>query len=205
MGPLFLAGGGSTSGDVVRSYLDAVGRDSLIVVFGQVREEPARAESSREWLIENGARFVVLLPFERITPVERSTAEALLAKAGGVWIPGGDQNLLMERFGEEWARTHIGGAVRRGAAYYGTSAGAMLAGDWMIGGNGEDPGTAVYRRGLGLTDWLIDSHYAERRRQARLAWTAERLKITTTVGLNEGEWIEIRDGRIVRRETPKSD
>jgi cyanophycinase len=199
MGPLYLVGGGETPPEVVTAYLESVGRDSLIVVLGQVREEPQRAESSREMLIEAGARHVVLIPFDRFGETELAVTEKLVSQAHGIWIPGGDQGALMDRFGDEWARRVIGGAVRRGAAYFGTSAGAMLASDLMIAGNGSEPGTALIRKGLGLVPWVVDSHYRERNRQARLAWTLRQTGIEEGLGLSEKEWVKIQGGKVTFR------
>jgi cyanophycinase len=195
-GSLFLVGGGSTPQDVVDAFLDKVGRGSLVVVLGQVREEPSRAESSRELLVENGARMAVLIPFDRLDEVKRPVAEKLLSSASGIWVPGGDQNLLLDRFGLDWCRRVIGSAVKNGASYFGTSAGAMLASDLMIAGNAQAPGTTEYRPGLGLWDLVVDSHFRERTRQPRLEWTLRQHPGRRGIGLSEGEWVRVDQGRI---------
>jgi len=193
-GSLYLAGGGDTPDAVVREFLDEVGRDKTILVFGQVKEEPANAESSREWLIEHGARCVILLDFDQITPLHRETTLKLLETAGGIWIPGGDQNLLLDRWGEDWAIRAIGSAVLKGACYYGTSAGAMLASETMIAGNGPEKGTTLYRKGLGLTAFVVESHMNERARLPRLEWTLSQTGRRRAIGLSEGEWVKITQG-----------
>lgn len=191
-GSLFLAGGGDTPDTVVESFLEEAGRDRLILVFGQVKQDPENAESSREWLLEHGAKFVILLDFAFISPLHKASTEKLMSHAGGIWIPGGDQNLLMDRWGEDWASEQIGAAVKRGASYYGTSAGAMLAGKTMIGGNGPQPGTSFYRKGLGLTSFLIESHMRERDRLPRLTWTLDQTGVKSAIGLSEAEWVKVQ-------------
>lgn len=204
-GVLFLAGGGTTPPSVVEAFLNRVGRGRLIVVLGQVREEPPRAESSRELLIESGATMVVLLPFSTPSAIERASAETLLRSCAGIWVPGGDQGLLMDRWGTEWARAEIGGAVRRGASYFGTSAGAMLASDTMISGNGPQAGTALTRPGLALTPVLIDSHYRERNRQARTRHALKATGAKSAIGLSEGEWVMMDGGKVtVGNGTPET-
>lgn len=195
-GTLFLVGGGSTPDSVAEAFLETVGRDKLIVVFGQVREEPANANSSRDWLIEKGAKFVILMDFETITDLHKSSTEKLLAQAGGIWIPGGDQNLMVERWGEDWAAKHLGDAVRRGASYFGTSAGAMLASETMIAGPGPEPNTALYRRGLGLTPFMVESHMRERNREARLRFAMQRTGVKQAIGLSEKEWVKIKGDQV---------
>ncbi len=195
-GTLFLVGGGETPDSVADAFLETVGRDKLILVFGQVREEPANADASRNWLIEKGAKFVILLDFDLITDLHRTATEKLLAQAGGIWIPGGDQNLMVERWGEDWAAQHLGKAVQNGASYFGTSAGAMLASSTMIAGPGPSPGTALYRKGLGLTPYMVESHMRERNRLGRLKYAMERTGSAKAIGLSEGEWVRVKDGRI---------
>lgn len=193
-GSLFLAGGGDTPDAIVTSFLEEAGKDKPILVFGQVKENPGNAESSREWLIEHGAKCVILLDFDQITPLHRETTEKLLQTAGGIWIPGGDQNLLLDRWGEDWAGKAIREAVDRGASYYGTSAGAMLASETMIAGNGDLPGTTIFRKGLGLTSFVVESHMKERKRLPRLEWTLKQSGRTKAIGLSEGEWVKITNG-----------
>lgn len=199
-GTLFLAGGGETPDSVADAFLETVGRDKLIIVFGQVREEPVNANSSRDWLIEKGAKFVILMDFDSITDLHRSATEKLLTQAGGIWIPGGDQNLMVERWGEDWAAKHLGDAVRRGASYFGTSAGAMLASGTMIAGPGPEPGTALYRKGLGLTPYMVESHMRERNRQARLKFAMEKTGVTKAIGLSEGEWVRVNGDQVTTGE-----
>lgn len=193
-GSLYLAGGGDTPDAIVTSFLEEVGRDKPIVVFGQVKESPGNAESSREWLIEHGATCVILLDFDKITPLHRATTEKLLQTAGGIWIPGGDQNLLLDRWGEDWAADAIRRAVQNGACYYGTSAGAMLASETMIAGNGPEKGTTLFRKGLGLTPFVVESHMNERSRLPRLEWTLQQTGRSKAIGLSEGEWVKITKG-----------
>lgn len=191
-GFLFLAGGGSTSDAVRDAFLDEAGRSRTIVVLGQVREDPLRAASSSDWLKEGGAKFVVLIPFARGGKTELAEAERAIAGAAGIWVPGGDQNLLIDRFGLDWSRRVIGGAVARGAAYFGTSAGAMLASDTMIAGNGPAPGTSELRKGLSLVPAVVDSHFRERSREARYLFALKETASTKGIALSEGEWVVVR-------------
>lgn len=197
LGLLFLAGGGTTSTEVADRFLDAAGRERLIVVVGQVRQDPARATSSRDFLIERGARFVVVWPWENPSDDDRLLAEQMLKQAGGVWIPGGDQNLVLDRFGTEWCRRVFREARQRGTSFFGTSAGAMLMSDQMISGYGARHELSEVRQGFGLIEAIVDTHYTERNRETRLRHALQITGAETGIGLDEGEWIVIHpDGTI---------
>lgn len=183
-GPLFLAGGGTTPLPLVREFIRHTGPDGLIVVLGQTREEPVNAESSRELLLENGAKNVIVLTWSRRTPADDRRTQDLLRRAKGIWVPGGDQHLFIQRWSVPFAQSTVKAAWQRGAAYFGTSAGAMITGDWMLPG-GQDPIIS----GLGLVPLVIDTHYRDRDRQTRLALAFRDSNLPSAVGLSEGEWL----------------
>ncbi len=188
-GLLFVCGGGTTPKAVAQEFIKACGPQSLIVVAGQTRSDAAGAEGSREFLIENGARMVVVLPWNEPTEMDRQVAENLIRSCSGVWIPGGSQGRLMNRFGEDWCRRVFQTAHRRGVHFFGTSAGAMLMSDDMISGYGDSHDTAEIRKGFGLTPIIIDSHYLERNRQNRLRDALRQTGRTEGLGLSEGQWV----------------
>jgi cyanophycinase len=193
--PLFVVGGGETPAAAVDAFLDAAGREGPIIVVGQVREEPARAQASVEWLQERGAKSVILWSAESPDDEDRRQAASDLARAKGIYIPGGDQNLVLDRWGTDWIRSAFGDAHRRGLTFFGTSAGAMLMSDRMIAGYGPEHFIAETRIGIGLTTLIIDTHYAERNRQGRLAYAEARFRMKG-LGLNESQWSVIEGGRV---------
>lgn len=195
-GGLWLVGGGSTPVEVVREFVaESGGGAELIVVLSQMREEPWRGAGSVELLAEHGARNVLLLSFVEIGEQERAVAAEAIGRARGVWLPGGDQELFMERWGAAW----LGGLLRRrvaeGLNVFGTSAGAMaMSGPMMIAGPGDREGTVSLKPGLGLTAFLVDTHYRERGREPRLADGVRRSGVSGALGLSEGEWVVLRGG-----------
>ncbi len=194
-GPLFVVGGGDTPAAAVDAFLSAAGAAGPIIVVGQVREEPARAASSVQWLQERGAARVILWDAAEPGPADRLRAEAELRAASGVYIPGGNQSLVLDRWGADWCRTHFGLAHRRGAPFFGTSAGAMLMSRRMISGYGTEHHISETRPGFGLTELIIDTHYRERTRQGRLAH-ATRLWSAPGLGLSESEWRVVHGGKV---------
>ncbi len=187
-----LVGGGSTTPAIVDRFFGLIGgKDQPILVLPMVRAEPLETGAgSVEMLKERGATNVTIWLKSSPSPSEsRDLARQLLA-VKGVWIPGGNQNLLMERLGVEWVQKAFASARARGVSFFGTSAGAMLMSDPMIGGN-QDDGKPKKARGAGLVSFTVDTHYRERNRQPRLKFAIDNWpeKPSSGVGLSEGEWI----------------
>lgn len=199
LGSLYLAGGGSTSKELVSSFIrDCGGSESLILVFSQTRVDPANGKSSVEFLRENGAKHVVLIGASEPDESDRKLAADYLKKARGIWIPGGDQKLFPKRWGIEWLRSEFGEALRRGINFYGTSAGAMIMSDPMIAGPGKEPNTVALEPGIGLFPGLVDTHFVARKRQARFEYGLKQVGRQVGIGLDEGEWIVFQSNSIIR-------
>lgn len=198
-GRLFLMGGGETTPDVVNAFIAACGGgDATIVVLSQMREEPWNGAGSVELLAENGARNVTLVSYVEITEKERALTEKILDRADGVWLPGGDQELFMNRWKASWLKPLFGRLVRKGVNFFGTSAGAMMMSDPMIYGPGGEPDTVQIGEGIGLVPFLVDTHFVERNRMARLQNGIEQTSAKKALGLDAGEWVMVRDGKIVQ-------
>lgn len=198
-GKLFLMGGGSTTVEVTRAFIEECGgEDARLVVMAQTREDPARGISSVELLQENGAKNVTLISVDRVSDGDRATAAKELREAQGVWIPGGDQRLFVDRWSPEWLREEFGLALKRGTNFFGTSAGAMIMSNPMIAGPGETEGTVEIRPGIGLFGGLVDTHYRERNREARLKDGLKQVGHSRAVGLDAGEWVVVWKGEIVK-------
>jgi cyanophycinase len=189
-----LAGGGTTSNEMVKRFIDlAGGPGAEILVVALTREEPLKAgRGSAELLEENGARQVRVLPYPLPNDLER-----WFERASGFYIPGGDQSRLIERLGARRARELFQSAAKRGAAFFGTSAGAMLMSDPMITGDGRQQGTASTGAGLGLLPILIDTHFVERSRQQRLKHALEVTGARMAIGLDRNEWVVLRGSQLV--------
>ena len=171
------------------------GKDQPILVLPMVRAEPLETgPGSVEMLKERGATNVSIWLNSSPSPTESRDLARQLMAAKGVWIPGGNQNLLMERLGVEWVQKAFAAARSRGVSFFGTSAGAMLMSDPMIGGN-QDDGTPRKARGAGLVPFTVDTHYRERNRLSRLKFALDNWpeKPPSGVGLSEGEWIVWND------------
>ncbi len=185
-----MVGGGSTTPTMVERFLKlAGGKDARILVLPFMREEPeVTGPGSVELLKENGATRVSLATQVPKSLDDKRMLSRQILNSDGLWLPGGNQNLFVERLGLEWCQKVVLAAHQRGIAIFGTSAGAMLMSDPMIGGN-VSAGVPLRARGLGLVPFVVDTHYRERDRQPRLRYAVDEWGSPKGVGLSEGEWL----------------
>src|SRR5688572_28012044 len=122
---------------------------------------------------------------------------ASIRNATGIFVTGGDQVRLMEALRAAECVEPIRDAVRKGAVYAGTSAGASALSQRMIASSTRKKGTdvVVYDEGLGLIpDAIIDQHFGQRRRLTRLI-NAANAHALTGIGIDENTAIVwTRDG-----------
>ena len=160
----------------------AGGRDSRIVIIPSASEEPrARAAHYTRIFGRLGAQKVTTIHAERrnVTAGEREA----LRTASGIFVTGGNQQMLMEHLRATDLVELIRTTVHNGAVYAGTSAGASAASATMIAGSDGD---LVYiDEGLGLIPHvIIDQHFAERSRLPRLK-LAVKWQQMTGMGIDE--------------------
>jgi cyanophycinase len=160
----------------------AGGRTARIVIIPSASEEPrARAAHYTSIFRRLGAHKVTTIHAERriVTDTEREA----LRNATGIFVTGGNQQVLMEHLRATELVEPIRTAVCNGAVYAGTSAGASAASATMIAGSDGD---LVYiDEGLGLIpNLIIDQHFGERGRLPRLK-NAVRWQQLTGVGIDE--------------------
>jgi cyanophycinase len=127
-------------------------------------------------------------------------AVALLDSATGIFLSGGSQLKLSQRFpgtplGEALHRAHD-----RGAVIGGTSAGASIMSQFMIsmGDEGITPRQrhSQLSAGLGLLEGvIIDQHFAQRSRYGRLMSMVAASPNLIGIGIDEDTAIEVRDKR----------
>jgi cyanophycinase len=124
---------------------------------------------------------------------------ALLHGAGAVFISGGGQRLGAAVLLGSLAARDIRARWDEGMTVAGTSAGAALLGEWMLGGgaNDESPSDALsVVRALGfLPGALVDQHLAERGRTPRLV-AAAALKGVTGIGVDENTAAVVRGNSV---------
>lgn len=198
-GAFILAGGGTTTKPMIEKFAQCIGgKDQPVLVLAQTREKPENGKSSVELLEENGFTKVSLIADEKCSEERLKELEVTFEKSKGFWVPGGNQELVIERFGQQWFHNQVSKAIQRGASWFGTSAGAMVVSDPMISGNLPN-GDPKIIPGAGLCDLLIDTHYRTRNRESRMRFAFFRGKYSMAVGLNEGEWIVVKKDLIYEK------
>ncbi len=151
----------------------AGGRDADIVVIPTASQMESTGADYNRMFRELGAAQVEFLPITSRADCEDPRYVAMLERASGIFITGGNQLRLSTILGG----TAIAQAIRRanaqGVVVAGTSAGASIMSEHMIGGGqsnvGPLEGAVTLAPGLGLTNAvIIDQHFTQRNRLGRL-------------------------------------
>ncbi|HKR66135.1 MAG TPA: cyanophycinase, partial [Thermoanaerobaculia bacterium] len=126
----------------------------------------------------------------RVVHAERGVSKddlLLIENASGIFVTGGDQQKLMGHLRNTGCADAIVDAVRSGAVYAGTSAGAAVVSLRMIAASKRRRGQDVieFGEGLGLVPGVIvDQHFSQRRRLTRLISATSTWNLTG-VGIDE--------------------
>ncbi len=123
---------------------------------------------------------------------EQAEAESLaevLSKATAVWISGGDQSRLANRYLGSRVEEEIRGVMRRGGIVGGTSAGSAIVTKIMISGGKLEP---RIDKGLDiLPKAIVDQHFSQRGRQTRLANAVANHPDRIGIGIDESTGLHI--------------
>jgi cyanophycinase len=140
----------------------------------------------------------VVNPEHRLDAAQDEEAVALIDQATGIFMSGGSQLKLSQRF----PGTPLGDALHRahdrGAVVGGTSAGASIMSQFMIS-MGDEGVTPRQRQsqlsaGLGLLEGvIIDQHFGQRSRYGRLMAMVASSPNLIGIGIDEDTAIEVRN------------
>lgn len=197
------------------SELELIGNGCVMAIGGNEDKRAARTSILAAFVERAGGADarIVIVPSASVAPLERAqrymkiftrlgvseiqaihpesgvTAEDLdsIRDATGIFVTGGDQVRLMEALRAADCVEPIRLAVRKGAVYAGTSAGASAVSQRMIARSKRHRGADVveYDEGLGLIpDAIIDQHFGQRRRLTRLIH-ASRAHALKGIGIDE--------------------
>jgi cyanophycinase len=118
-----------------------------------------------------------------------------LLSATGVWMPGGSQGRLADLYGGTKVELAIRQVFERGGVVGGTSAGAAILSQLMI-----LEGTtcsASTSRGFGLLDKVVvDQHFSQRGRHARLLSVLEEHPGLLGIGVDEGTALVVQGNHL---------
>jgi cyanophycinase len=187
-GTLMICGGGHSLEAVHKEFIRlAGGPKARIVLIPSAKTFESRQAMEKvyaAWRSYRVASFAFLDARNR----EESNSPAvagLLKGATGVWMAGGAQSRLADLYDGTKVEDGIREVFQRGGVVAGTSAGAAFMSRVMIR-YGRPPQTSV-GRGLGLIDKaVVDQHFTQRHREARLLDVLAKNQGLLGLGVDEG-------------------
>lgn len=194
-GTLIIIGGHEDrSGDkkILRAVADRLGDDGKIVVCTVASSEPQSLWEEYESAFRAlGAPHVYRLDIDSREDAMTPRTMCILEGATGVFFTGGDQLKITSQIGDTPLYSRLQEIVEQGGVIAGTSAGASAMSETMLVASDGD---ASYRikssllmaPGLALAaDMVIDQHFAERGRMARLIGAVTQNPRVLGVGIDE--------------------
>jgi cyanophycinase len=177
---------------ILRAVADRLGPHGKLVVCTVASEEPhALWEEYEAAFRALDIPHVYRLDIESREDASSPHAMRTLEGASGVFFTGGDQLKITSHIGDTPTFSRIQEIFEEGGIIAGTSAGASVMSETMLVTNGSDPSAPIRSAlllapGLGFaSDMLIDQHFSERGRMARLISAISRHPRVLGVGIDE--------------------
>lgn len=193
-GHLVIIGGAEDRTDesvILRRFVElAGGRNARIVVLATATQRPEAVGGEYvQTLRALRVKDAVALPCQTRGEANDDSTLGLLARATGVFFTGGDQRRIATVIGGSRADTLLHARFDDGLVIAGTSAGAaMMSSTMVLGGSELAPTTTAVQLGPGLEfvpGMVIDMHFAERGRIARLLAAVAMYPHELGVGIDE--------------------
>lgn len=196
LGALMLCGGGPLPPTLLETFfeLGQASHGSLVII-------PSASSTA-----DSGDYEPMLLPWQRFpwasvkvlhantrNEIENDDFIKPLQNATAVWISGGDQRRLAERYLGTTVEKELKKVVDRGGIIGGTSAGSAIASRVMISGGRQQP---VIANGLDLLPGaIIDQHFSQRKRYERLASAVQQHPDRVGIGIDESTGLVVSQKR----------
>gem|GEM_PF-2153310 len=169
-GALLLCGGGPLPMSVLELFFQrGKGEEGKLVIIPTASALADNGDKTRIlslWSDFNWGKVDVLHAVDR-AEAELAEFADTLKDATAVWMTGGDQNRLADRYQGTAVEQEICNVMHRGGVVGGTSAGSAIASRVMISGGQKE---ARLSNGLDLLpNSIIDQHFSQRLRFDRLA------------------------------------
>ncbi len=203
LGTLLAIGGGEDrSGDrvILRRFVDLAGGPSArVVLVGTATTVPGEVEAGYRKAFAGLVDNLEFLPIGSREEANDAAALKALSEAAGIFFTGGDQMRIAQILRGSRADMCFHEAFLGGAVVGGTSAGAaMMSATMIVSGSETVPTTEAVRLepGLGLVSGvIIDMHFAERGRLARLLGAVAQYPHELGVGIDEDTALVLKGNR----------
>lgn len=179
---LVLMGGSREVDEASREFVASAGGGDVLILraLGSVSSYPDYFVD--DLLPDPAPSSVVTVKTDPPSAGSSSTVGCRVSRAEAIWLAGGDQWNYLGGWPES-LHDSLSAATGRGASLGGTSAGAMVLGEWAFDArhgtvssatalaDPHDPAVSVSRSGFPqpeLAGMLVDSHFMERDREGRL-------------------------------------
>ncbi len=166
-GTLIIVGGGITPPEAMELLIVASKRQNHLIVLptANTNSDTSPLGTFGKPFEIHGTKVTVLHAKSREQAMEADFALPIRT-ASAVWILGGDQKRLADRYVGTPVEIELKGLLEKGGSIGGTSAGAAIMSRTMITGGKQEPEIS---RGFGfLQGIIIDQHFTQRARQPRL-------------------------------------
>lgn len=188
--------------DVLKRFVQLCGGPGahIVLVLAASTEPEAVHEIYAKAFGELGVARLSALPLTEREHADRPEVLQLLTQADGIFMSGGDQSRLMHCLWETPAAEAMHRAFHvRGVCVGGTSAGAAVMSRQMIAQGSAtllpEKDTVSFDIGLGLlAKTIVDQHFSQRRRMARLLSALAQRSDFLGVGIDEDTALLIESG-----------
>ena len=188
---LLIAGGGPLPTSVRSRFVELAGGSSarLVIIPAYEPDAAALVRLKGFWRDFEPSSLTILSANSK-SQANRSEFIFPLTSATGVWISGGTQNFLAERYVDSLVERELQRVLKRGGVIGGTSAGASIMTQLMILEGRQD---ATLSRGLDLLPAaVIDQHFMKRNRLARLRGVLEKHPQLIGFGIDESTALHVQ-------------
>ena len=167
-GTLVVCGGGDVPPAARRKFMELAGgqESKLVIIPGGEEDESSFSSYFDVWKDFEPLSFHMLNATSR-EQANDSDFTSILDDATGVWLGGGQQNWLINRYAHTLVENKLHALLKRKGVIGGTSAGAAVMSAVMVAGGGRK--NPQVGKGFGfMPGVVVDQHFLKRNRFQRL-------------------------------------
>lgn len=191
-GTILMCGGGKLPDSVLDRFCeksDATNSTLVLIPTASARSDSGDYSPWLELWKSRGWQEVLVVHAADAQAAKDPHFGEAIDRAKSVWITGGDQTRLAERFLGTALIERLNNLLRRGGVLGGTSAGAAILSKNMIASGTNQPEMAG---GFGLLpSIIIDQHFTQKNRFERLAKAVSLHKQLVGIGIDESTGLEL--------------